>query len=705
MESAVGFLFSAGFFSSEVIMKNLVLRAVKNSGLFTWLVFSLLWVVSISGCIPDTEKEGVLRIGDICNRPEQCSADDAVCDVKVDMETRCWVDRCKEDVECGVEGACVFVQEDTEDGTSVPPARGACYTECETVEDCPKPASNSVWYCEPIKGDMNESGRNLCILERKPFCGNGIVERGEECDDGNYEDGDGCSSECQLEVGCGNGVLDVNVDERGFLWVEECDDDNVIDGDGCSSDCKIEGDGPVCGNGVLEMGEACDPALPRWKNGGCTDDCQRVDECGDGELKAGEECDDGNNINGDGCDENCKLEFVCGDGTCHGEMGEICEKCPEDCCPMCGDGFLDADEECDDGNNIGGDGCSAGCIIENETGEPECGNGIWEIGEECDPAMLEWLEGGCSDDCKIEFVCGDGFCDSDSNENCRLCPEDCCPNCGNGVREVQYGEQCDTNDLHGLTCEDLCYDGGELACTEWCEFDVSGCTGTGPVCGDGVAECDEECDGDDLRGYTCQALGYEEGTLSCGDNCEFDVSDCSGTLWYLFEDFETETAEDWTYGGDWEWGFPSVGPMNCYDESTGCAGTVLDGDYNNDNSYDTCVLESPPVNLSFAFAPVMTFYQYVDTENSYDGGNIRVSTDGGDTWDFVDNSLLDPDYYDDTVGGEWAYSGDQSSLGWHLVTVDLSGYVGETVIIRFSFHSDFTSTDPGWFIDQVLITE
>lgn len=38
------------------------------------------------------------------------------------------------------------------------------------------------------------------------FCGNKIVEPGEECDDGNFIDGDGCSSVCRVE--CGNGLLE-----------------------------------------------------------------------------------------------------------------------------------------------------------------------------------------------------------------------------------------------------------------------------------------------------------------------------------------------------------------------------------------------------------------------------------------------------------------------------------------------------------------
>lgn len=68
-------------------------------------------------------------------------------------------------------------------------------------------------------------------------CGNGTVETGEECDDGNTANGDGCSATCteegaqQVTPVCGNGAL-----ESG----EECDDGNTTDGDGCDSNCETE---------------------------------------------------------------------------------------------------------------------------------------------------------------------------------------------------------------------------------------------------------------------------------------------------------------------------------------------------------------------------------------------------------------------------------------------------------------------------------
>ncbi len=103
-----------------------------------------------------------------------------------------------------------------------------------------------------------------------PRCGDGIVDPGEGCDDGNTVSGDGCSSTCQVETPqpvCGNGIL-----ESG----EQCDDGNTVSGDGCSSTCQLENPPqPVCGNGIVE---------------------------------AGEQCDDGNTVSGDGCSSTCQIE-------------------------------------------------------------------------------------------------------------------------------------------------------------------------------------------------------------------------------------------------------------------------------------------------------------------------------------------------------------------------------------------------------------
>ncbi len=114
-------------------------------------------------------------------------------------------------------------------------------------------------------------------------CGNYIENEGEECDDGNLLDGDGCSSSCIVECGyvcieqfclpfCGDGIKAGN---------EHCD--SV---EGCSTNCtplpnykceEVENKcTPYCGNGIVDPGEQCDgghnliDSFPRpW----CTEDC------------------------------------------------------------------------------------------------------------------------------------------------------------------------------------------------------------------------------------------------------------------------------------------------------------------------------------------------------------------------------------------------------------------------------------------------
>src|ERR1051325_6304886 len=79
--------------------------------------------------------------------------------------------------------------------------------------------------------------------------------------------------------------------------------------------------------------------------------------CGDAEInQAEEECDDGNGLPGDGCSGICQIEPY--------------YECPEPGMPCeititCGDSVLDPGEFCDDGNTEDGDGCSADCEMQD----------------------------------------------------------------------------------------------------------------------------------------------------------------------------------------------------------------------------------------------------------------------------------------------------------------------------------------------------
>ncbi len=96
--------------------------------------------------------------------------------------------------------------------------------------------------------------------------------------------------------------------------------------------------------------------------------------------------------------------------------------------------------------------------------------------------------------------------------------------CGNGV--IEDGEQCDGANLGGETCVSLGQPSGTLACTSGCGFDITGCTGSNPVCGNGVVEGSEQCDGSNLNGQSCVTQGYMGGSLTCTSGCAFDTSGC-----------------------------------------------------------------------------------------------------------------------------------------------------------------------------------
>lgn len=153
-------------------------------------------------------------------------------------------------------------------------------------------------------------------------CGNGTLEVGEGCDDGNLIPGDGCNEICREEI-CGNGILDAG---------EECDDGNLEAGDECDAQCRLEG----CGNGIVNPGEQCDDGN-NVPCDGCDGQC-RIETCGNGRQECEEACDDGNMIPGDGCEPDCTLSPTCAD----------CEN--EKCVNYGGENLVAA---CDDEDNNG----------------------------------------------------------------------------------------------------------------------------------------------------------------------------------------------------------------------------------------------------------------------------------------------------------------------------------------------------------------
>lgn len=95
---------------------------------------------------------------------------------------------------------------------------------------------------------------------------------------------------------------------------------------------------------------------------------------------------------------------------------------------------------------------------------------------------------------------------------------------GDGVQESN--EQCDGADFNGQTCDSLGYNEGTLNCNPNCTLNLSQCRSISRSCGNGIAEASEQCDGNDFRSNSCQTLGYGGGTLNCNANCTWLVSAC-----------------------------------------------------------------------------------------------------------------------------------------------------------------------------------
>jgi cysteine-rich repeat protein len=191
-----------------------------------------------------------------------------------------------------------------------------------------------------------------------PRCGNGEVEAGEDCDDGNTADGDGCEGDCRYTCPCALGTA-----------CAACDD-----GNDCTDDrCVAAGVGRLCDN-VPHSGAACD-------NGTF---CDGPDSCdGSGRCVA-----DGRSP----CDD--PVCWTCDEG------GDACVPQPEDTVCRAAVGACDLAETCGSAHACPADAVEAAGVECRSGGDPFC-----DPAEACDGAAAD-----CPSDYREPFgtSCDDG---------------------------------------------------------------------------------------------------------------------------------------------------------------------------------------------------------------------------------------------------------------------------------------------------------
>ncbi len=387
------------------------------------------------------------------------------------------------------------------------------------------------------------------------YCGNGIVNIGEQCDKtafsgdrttctewnaDSYDDGYvSCNNDCTVNFSachkierCGDGQLDdgEQCDDNEFRYnITKCSDYSPLYTTGeltCTSSCKIDTSGcsgtPICGDGVVNGVEDCDKT--EFKNDIIA--CNEIfpELYGSGNVTCLNSC----SYDVSGCVK------WCGNGLIDDKRGEVC------------DGYNFGGESCETQMGMGSIGalrCINNCLGIDTSGcsKPStCGNGIVDSDEECDDDKFRDDKTLCSDwDASLNE--GTLSCNSNCTINTTFCRY--VPVCGNTI--LEDSEKCDGTIFSGnrTSCKTLfpeLYSGGSVKCTKACDYDVSECVAW---CGNGSINTksgdvilNEACDhGETVDKFPVSANSCEKvvgigstGKLICSDDCKsIIITGCS----------------------------------------------------------------------------------------------------------------------------------------------------------------------------------
>lgn len=166
-----------------------------------------------------------------------------------------------------------------------------------------------------------------------------------------------------------------------------------------------------------------------------------------------------------------------------------------------------------------------------------------------------------------------------------------------------------------------------------------------------------------------------------------------GSLSPVFEDAGDSASDNFTNNGWATTESTFVSPSSSITDSP-------NGNYQNNDNKSIALAE--PVDLTTATGANLSFYATWDIENDWDYVQVEVSTDNGNSWEpqcgnFTNagsNNGFQPE-------GEPLYDGLQEE--WVLEEIDLSDYLGETILVRFQFASDSLERRDGFYFDDLTV--
>ncbi len=375
---------------------------------------------------------------------------------------------------------------------------------------------------------------DYCYTGTCEVCGDGVRGHYEDCDNGNSS---GCSTNCQVDSGwsctgnvgspsvctdnCVNGAACTDLDGNECTTatcnnVHTCDQGAATsvgtscttDGNECTTD-ECNGLG-ACSHTSVADGTSCITVL----NGHCyTGTCQNT--CGDGSVQAWEQCDQGvsNGTTGSCCDTSCNYVTMGTECRASGGVCDVAEACTgsSGSCPS-------------DGVAINSSVCRTST---GECDSPEYCDGVSSA---CPVESYSYNSSSCTGD---GYECTNDYCVDNVCTHPNVTDYTSCSDTDLNVCTASY---CITG-----TCSNTNVADG-TSCTSGPTSSASCYSGTCEVCGDGIRGHYEECDNGNSSGCTSNCivnLGWscsgDVGSPSvCTDNCAYgntctdtDLNECT----------------------------------------------------------------------------------------------------------------------------------------------------------------------------------